>query len=278
MALPSPELPSAPYERPAPQDGARASYDTDVPPVVSCAKCGAIDCPGCAPDLGPDADVLRYQLPWEREGDTGARLITTARLTVERASECFSQLPAGEVYPALRFAVLCELPAVGSLVLVTPAILFPITPGTSAWLVTTASGVSTLLFAWIALVMVMVGMHALWALSITWGARLSSHSTNPRSNMRFALYSCGWDFITSPLGLLLTRGSPGAPPWRALLSMALRAPSLATNAYLIDKWQMPRPVRRRVTALSVVVMGGAVLLLIASLIGLLVLALLGFFQ
>lgn len=278
MTLPTPDLSSAPSERPALLDEPRTSYDTDVPPVVSCANCGSIDCPGCAPDAGPDADALRFQLPWERKGETGARLITTARLTVERASECFSQLPSGEVYPALRFAVLCELPAVGSLVLITPAILLPLTPSTSAWLVTTASGFATLVFAWIALVMVMVGMHALWALSITWGARLSSHSMSPRSNMRFALYSCGWDFITSPLGLLLTRGSPGVPPWRALLSMALRAPSLATTAYLVDKWQMPKPARRRVAVLSLFVMGSAVLLFVATLLGLFILALLGFFQ
>ena len=89
----------------------------DVPAAVVCLVCGEVDCAGCEDrDLSKSGIVAI--VAWERPGLPALmRLWSTARSTTRDADTFFELLPDGPVLPALRFAAVSELLAVGSMLI-----------------------------------------------------------------------------------------------------------------------------------------------------------------
>jgi hypothetical protein len=124
----------------------------------------------------------------------------------------------------------------------------------------------------------MVGLHALWGWSLE-AATLSSPQrvVNRRAQgLRFGLYACGWDLLTSPIGLLhglVVRGPLGA--WGPLVSAA-RAPRKALEGYLGGCRQLDATDRRLAVRRSMLVVAASLVLLISLAVAGVVLAALHF--
>jgi hypothetical protein len=240
--------------------------DTEVPPVVLCARCGRGDCPGCTPLPPPlaDADSV-FPIAWEAPGVAHWRLGRTALATVNRSGDFFGKLSDGDWVPALSFACQCEVLAIGSLLLPAPILLWPLVPRLAEWLLLAPAGLSVLLTIWLSTATLMVGMHVLWGLAIGWGSRGDDTARLSRRHLRFALYACGWDFVTSPLGLLTGRLLHAEPP-RQLLALAMAAPSSASEAYLGTRCGFSATTRRAVLLSSVVTLATALLLVLGAVV------------
>src|SRR4029079_14207572 len=94
----------------------------DVPATVLCAFCGQEDCPGCSTANENESGVIAI-IPWERCGGMWTRLWATANATPQGAEAFFAVLPDGEIRPAMRFALVAELLAVGSMVVILAPIV-----------------------------------------------------------------------------------------------------------------------------------------------------------
>lgn len=234
--------------------------DSDVPPAVSCARCRRRDCAGCAAEerrepCGP--------LAWETgDGTLHGRLWQTALATCEQPARVFGELPLGGVVPAFIFALLAELFAIGSLALGAALLLCAIMPDVAARILTSSSALAAAALLIAACSGVMVALHALWGVCLELGTGWSA--ARFRQGLRFGLYACGWDLLTSPAGViqgLLTRGWRGA--WRPITA-ATRVPRSALAAYLEQHRRLDDASRRRSVKLSVLVLSSALLAIAAS--------------
>lgn len=137
---------------------------------------------------------------------------------------------------ACIFALFVELTALGSLALVGLGLGFLIVPDVSRAIATTVAEDGPLTAASVAavpvLAAVMVGLHAFWGVALELGARLAGADWRLGRGLRFAFYSCGWDLLTSPAGLLLGCLSGGVTQaWRETVCAA-RVPRTAMDVYL----------------------------------------------
>src|SRR5690606_25129494 len=145
-------------------------------------------------------------IAWESPGPLFRRFWATARASAVMPKPVFGQLGEGSVLQACYFALLVELTALASLAALLTgagALLFPelalavaleiLADATLSWLV---------LLAVPALAILMVILHASWGVALELGVRLVGAVWRPSRGLRFALYSCGWDLLTSPAGLL----------------------------------------------------------------------------
>ena len=244
----------------------------DVPAAVVCAHCGAPDCPGC---LGADEPThgsgVVAIVPWERpDGSPATRFWHTAKLATLESQPFFTALPEGAVGPAITFAVLAELLAVSSIVVVVGAAAMALVPNLPALLVSDPG-----LRSWIAgsvawmvpgLALAMVCLHALhgYALDLT-AKRAGSTRKKPRG-VRFGLYSCAWDFVTLPVGwvsLLLDEGLGAA---MKAIPLALNVPGRASRAYLRGFHRLDEASARRASR-GAVLLAGTVAVITSLLIG-----------
>lgn len=227
---------------------------SEVPATVVCATCGLPEC-SCEIDRPSAFSGVVAIVPWERPGGTiFSRLWSTAKLGTLSPSGFFSALPPGGVVAPLCFAVLSELlaalglcatfgaaallllPSLGSELLVNPAL--------GAWLV---RGVG---FGVPGLAAAMVLLHLAHGAALDRAARREG-SRHAGRGARFGLYSCGWDLVTLPLGLLLLTLTDG--PLTALRHSArgLTAPNTAALAYLTHVHQLERDVALRASRRAV---------------------------
>jgi hypothetical protein len=192
--------------------------------VARCALCTRPDCDG-----NHAASAPAGKLAWE--GDQGGwlhKLVRTARQSVKAdASDCLDVNPP-RVLRALAFACLAELGALGSLLLPAVAALFVAFPDGVRSLL--AQGWPGRILA--LLVGFMLLVHLLWGvgleLALVWrGAR-----RDLARSVTFALYACGWDLLTSPLGALLLVCSAGPRAGFLELRSAMRVPLAATVRYV----------------------------------------------
>lgn len=207
----------------------------DVPAAVVCLVCGELDCSGCE-----DRDLSRSGIvaivAWERPAMPAlTRLWATARSTTRDAESFFELLPDGPVLPALRFAAICELLAVGSMCLLALPFVAVLAP---EWLRHVASDPHA---RGIALRAVFLGVpslagflvfaHAIHALAIDVGAtRCGARRARSRA-LRFGLYACGWDLVMGPLGALVVALKEGAVAAIGVLDV-VSVPARATRAFL----------------------------------------------
>lgn len=205
----------------------------EIPPAVACATCGSPSCEGCASSGSPRERTVSL-LPWEESRESVLRrLVITAALTAEDPSRAFGQLGRGSLARAVTFAASCELLALSTLFLLVGGVstlLFP------RWILHLARdpwtwSIGSLLV--IALALGMLALHVVWGLLLEHGIRHVGRSADTNLGIRFGLYACGWDLLTSPAGIvfaLLSRGKRVS----ALLLAAVRVPRRAMNAYLRD--------------------------------------------
>ncbi len=247
----------------------------DVPAAILCAVCGRSDCAGCAAVEADEGSGVVAIVPWERPGPGGARFWSTCNATTQGAETLFRALPDGEVSKALGFAVVAELVAVGSVFLVLAPLGAAILPDFALEILTDpaklghAFGVFIGLIVGIALWMVLA--HAVHGAALARGAaRAGGRGSRPRG-LRFGLYACGWDVMSSPAGILAALFAQGPGAALRALSLSVSAPSTATQAFLEGTAAVPpaglAKARRAgmLSAVLIAVASGAVVLVGAAL-------------
>jgi hypothetical protein len=207
--------------------------DADVPAAVLCTTCGRSDCIGCAPPEREDSAAT----PWEARGQpVWHRLWQTARLATIEGEEFFGGLPDGSVSAALGFALSCEMLAIASLAIAWLPIVYALVPNIveaiasdheRRALVVGAISASVPLLA-----VMMVVLHVLWAGGLELGLRIAGAKGRAAHCLRYALYSCGWDLVTSPFGFAAGWASVGLRGATGELRAAVRIPRFATLSYI----------------------------------------------
>ena len=207
----------------------------DVPAAVVCLVCGEVDCAGCEDrDLSKSGIVAI--VAWERPGLPALmRLWSTARSTTRDADTFFELLPDGPVLPALRFAAVSELLAVGSMLLAFLPVAALLAPD---WLRHVAldpharSIALRVLFLGVpGFAAFLVFLHTVHALAIDLGAARSGSKRSRSRALRFGLYACGWDLVMGPLGAVVVSFKEGLGAGLGVLGLA-SVPGRSTRAFL----------------------------------------------
>jgi hypothetical protein len=267
---------------PVPRNASRPDVDVDeatlelseVPATVVCATCGLPEC-SCDTDRPSAFSGVLAIVPWERPGSAlSSRLWATAKLCTLSPDAFFAALPPGGLVAPLAFALLAELLAALGLGATLGAAALFIVPGLFAELAGNIPlrGVILRALAWgvPGLALAMVLLHAGHGAALDAAARRQGSSQAGRG-LRFGLYSCGWDLVTLPLGLLLLTFTDG--PISALRHSArgLTAPNAAAVAYLVHVHRFERDVALRVSrrAVGIVFLPMLALIVVAFSLGLL---------
>lgn len=213
----------------------RASDLTEVPATVVCATCGLPEC-DCETDRASSFSGVVAIVPWERPGSSLlARLWTTAKLGTLSPQTFFAALPPGGVGAPFGFALLSEAVAAAGLCLTLGAVGLALVPGLWAELSTNAALRAalgrSLGFGVPGLVALMIALHAAHGAALDRAARQQG-SVRVGRGLRFGLYSCGWDLVTLPLGLLLLTFTDGPVSAVRHSARGLTAPSAASLSYL----------------------------------------------
>jgi hypothetical protein len=258
-------------------DRQRWDDEQAVPPVAVCARCGLPSCAGCQRE--PPAVVTG--LPWEdSRRHWVVRLWETAVVSGVEPERTFGGLTAGGVARPLAFALLAETLALGSLLVSAAGVLWLTDADLARALLYHRAGLGSSLGLLAAAVLVMLVLHVLWGVSLDVGGRLARPDTDLRrgarlerpdmdlrQGARFGLYACGWDLMTSPIGLFCSLVVAGPLRGLSLVVAAARAPRPAQRAYLEHGQHLGLPARRRALRFAMAVVGVAVLLLVAALVG-----------
>lgn len=217
----------------------------DIPPAITCATCGLSTCEGCtAEEVKPLPWLAPSVLPWEQSAPTLRSLLETALLTAERPGRSFGQLGGSRLTQAFAFALVCELLAISSLITIgiigslwlMPKLARNLLSDPRVWLAV----FSLTIFCTLG----MVALHAVWGDYLERGVRRAGAQRDVRLGLRFGLYACGWDLITSPAGILfclLFRRSGFLGP----LIAASQVPRRAMRAYLGDCRDMTEEAQTR---------------------------------
>jgi hypothetical protein len=242
-----------------------AGWDEDgVPPVSVCVSCGLSTCSGCAPVGAPTRSVL----PWEDSRRHWlVRLWQTALASGVEPERMFGELAPGRVAPALGFALLAETLALGSLGLLGGAAVWLALPDLASQILRHPEALGAVSALFVGSVLLMLLLHLIWGISLDLGAAFGSGKTSVRHGARFGLYACGWDLMTSPLGLLCALLFAG--PVRGLrpVGAAARAAGPAQRAYLTICRGFDAAARRRALRLAVAAVGSVVVALGVGLFG-----------
>jgi hypothetical protein len=105
----------------------------------------------------------------------------------------------------------------------------------------------------------MVALHVLWGLSLEIGMRLQGAAPRGARSLRYALYACGWDLLTSPFGLAMACTASGFGNGVAAVAAAVRVPRIATHAYLSSATELGTRGARRALVTATLLTGGVVL-------------------
>lgn len=254
-------------ERDAPAGGGDALDDGDVPAAVLCAHCGRSDCTGCARAL----PRLDGGTPWEgRSGSALGRLWATARVATVDGEAFFGALPQGSLGSALGFAVASELCAIGSFLVVWLPLSYLCVPEVALSLATDPAhrGMLALLLSLSvpALAALMVLLHVVWGGSLELGLRISGVDARPAHGLRYALYACAWDLVTSPFGFAAGWATGGIRRSVREVLAAVRIPHFATRAYL-DRSRGVAGGRARVALVIAALLTGTIVLAGAAALG-----------
>jgi hypothetical protein len=204
----------------------------------------------------------RASLAWEDPDQPWwGRLWQTALACSLEPARFFGELPRGEVGAALAFAACAEVFALGSVGMLAALGLWLAAPELAQQVLASSEACATLALTWVAFVVCMLGVHVLWGVCLDLGAQ-RPRDRSWQGGVRFGLYACGWDLLTSPVGVLaslLTRGPLRA--W-APIAAAARAPLLAQKAYLALCLAADGAAQRRARRLAMFAVGGGLVLLI----------------
>jgi hypothetical protein len=238
--------------------------DEAVPPVSVCVRCGLALCGGCVPAPGEG----RPSLAWEDSPSHWLlRLWQTALSSSTEPELVFGELSTGSVGAALAFAFLAEALALGSLVLLGSAGLWLLAPDLAAQLLRHPGAVAAGLGLLAGSVLLMLVLHVLWGICLDIGGGFGhGRRVDIRLGARFGLYACGWDLMTSPLGLFWSLLVSGPRRGLAAVGAAARAARPAQRAYLEVRRGYDAAARRRAVRLAVVGVGVVILSMGAALL------------
>lgn len=239
----------------------------DVPAAVVCALCDDPDCPGCEHERSRSGIVAI--VAWERTMmPPMERLWSTARSTTRDAEAFFEALPDGPVLPALRFAAICELMAVTSMLAVFVPVAAVVAPEWLTHVVMDAPARSLamrlLVLGLPAFAGLLVLAHAAHGLSIDRGATKQGARSAKVRALRFGLYACGWDLVIGPLGALLVAVKEGAKHTLEILQLGSGLPTRATKAFLRGCYRLEGERAKRALGTSYV--GAAVATIVGALV------------
>jgi hypothetical protein len=238
-----------------------ANDDTDVPAAVFCIQCGRADCVGCVPleKAGRSGGT-----PWEEPSlPVWKRLWHTARLSALEGETFFGGLGDGSLGAAFGFALTCELLAIGSLALAWLPVVYAFAPSFVSSLFVDESHRRLVVLITAAavplLAVLMVALHVLWACGLELGLRMAGATPRLPHCLRYALYSCGWDLVTSPAGFAAGCVASGVRGATAELHAAVRIPRFATVAYVAGSRQLGENQARAALRIAVILTGSIVL-------------------
>ena len=236
-------MPRVRAPRPAAQDSDEETVDSvDVPAAVICAWCGRGDCSGCAKEGAGSSGVIAI-VPWERPFSAWpGRFFATVQATTQGAEGFFRTLPDGPISPAFTFAVIAEIFAVASTAaLIAPLVVLGI-PGLLLRFLSDDVTRSAVLWATLVGVMgftlLLVGAHALhgWVLA---------PEVSRTRGLRLGFYACGWDFGSSPAGVVAATWAKGVRAGFSLLGSSVTAPSRSIDAALAGLFRLQGDQARR---------------------------------
>ena len=243
---------------------ARDVADGVIPPVVTCTVCGSSDCQGCVMPVQTQGGL--QTLSWEQSGRWGTRLWNTAAASGTAPSQFFGALPDGRCAPAFAFAIFAEIFAVGSLGVVAALIALLVSPSISYRIVVDSAGNGLIAGFAVGIVLMLVILHVIWGLCLEAGIAAAGGQACWRLGMRFGLYACGWDLLTSPAGALFALATLGPSAAWETVTAAIRVPNRAMTIYLVDRRKVGTRARQRAYLFSAVVLGTAMLVFAASLV------------
>jgi hypothetical protein len=216
---------------------------SEVPAAVICAACGDPECAGCLPDETTRPSGVVAVIPWERPNlGFRERLWSTARLCTLSCEAFFGALPTGDVLPALRFAISCELVAALGLSITLIPLALALAPAIVPLALhdpaTRHVLLNLVLYGVPGLAITMVAIHAAHGIGLDLAARHLGSRRSSATGVRFGLYACGWDLVTLPLGIALVCIGDGFSAAGRAIVLALQAPSRASQAYLRQVHQL----------------------------------------
>jgi hypothetical protein len=242
-----------------------AGYDEEdaVPPVAVCTSCGLSSCGGCE----REPRLAQSGVPWEDSGRHWVvRLWETALVSGVEPERTFGALTAGDVARPFVFALLAETLALGSLLVTAASVLWLADAELARALLYHPLGLGSSLGLLAFSVLIMLSLHLLWGISLDIGGRLGQPDLDVRQGARFGLYACGWDLMTSPIGLFCSLLVAGPRRGLFIVRAAVRAPRPAQRAYLEISQGLRAPARKRALRFAMAAVGVAVLLLGAALV------------
>jgi hypothetical protein len=266
---------------PVPRIASRPDVETDegaadfaeVPATVVCASCGLPEC-NCDVDRPSAFSGVLAIVPWERPGSSvPSRLWATAKLATLSPDTFFAVLPPGGAGAPLLFAAIAELLAALGLGATLGGVALAALPGSFAELVGSAPlrrvFVQALGWGVPCLAAAMVLLHAGHGAALDAAARRYGSRQTGRG-LRFGLYSCGWDLVTLPLGLLVLTLTDGPLAALRYSARGLTAPNSAAVAYLVHVHRFEREVALRASrrAVGVVFLPMLALIVLAFTLGL----------
>jgi hypothetical protein len=113
-----------------------------------------------------------------------------------------------------------------------------------------------------ALIVFVVLVHALWGIGLEWGIARAGRKASFNLGLRFGLYACGWDLLTSPAGFLFQARRLGLRGGLSAVRAGTKAPRPCINAYLIDCRRLSESERR--TAIWTAILLGIVSALVCG--------------
>lgn len=232
--------------------------ESDFPPVLLCARCGSSSCSGC--EVGSGIVQARSEIAFEDGMSVRSFWTTVIACSVEPNVFFGRRLRGAGIVRALAFAIVCEWIALGSVFLVLGLVLVALLPGTLTVLMSPTVVLAAALL-WIGSITFMVLVHALGGLTFLFGAGARPPGSLPLV-LRFGFYSCGWDLVTSPAGVLLLALFGKSPARFEPLWRAAGAPRPAMNAILGDGFGLnaedQKIVLRRITRTALAWFGATI--------------------
>jgi len=235
------------------------SFDDALPPVVTCARCRRPECPGCEPD---PRRVEVASVAWEGAGSWSRRLWKTSLDASIDPESTFGCLTDGKLTSAILFACVAESVAVGSLGALTILVAFAWAPAFMGRALADPAARRLGGEVFVAAVVSLLALHAVWGLCLEAGNAVSGGQPRWRLGVRFGLYACGWDLLTSPAGLAQGLVARGPKQILGPIGAATRAPRPAMRAYMVRNREFDTRAQRRATFISWSVLAVTLLLLV----------------
>lgn len=209
------------------------AFEQDIPPVIACARCGQVDCDGCAPPIAEArllGDTEDTGMPWEREASL-SHLLSSAFLSSEAFDQVFRGRGRTRIGRALSFALLAELLAVASFALPWAAGFFVLFPRMARSMAQSPLMWGFACLVLLGLVLLVVGIHWVWGLVLEWQVSRHTGERHTALGARFGLYACGWDLVTSPAGAVAAWLLYGRAQMFPRLRRAAAAPRASLRYY-----------------------------------------------